>query len=85
MPDPPRVEYVVTKPAPASWWRLHRHQVYGVIGLLLGIWLGHRGSIAADDSQPAPTPRPSYSTPGDPSDNPSPSTTSRPTEGNPTR
>ncbi|NGN64110.1 hypothetical protein G5C51_09360 [Streptomyces sp. A7024] len=72
MPKPPQVKYVITEPAVPGWWRLHRHQVYGITCLLLGMWLCHECTGTAADPGHHPTPGPAHSTTRDPSIQPLP-------------
>lgn len=59
MPKPPRVEYVVTKPSPPTWWRRNRHLVLLCIGLFLGYQLCSNAAASGDHPRPEPGNRPS--------------------------
>lgn len=64
MPKPPPVEYIITRPAPASWWRRNRHIVLLCIGLFLGYQLCNTtGANAEHRPDPGRQPRPTHSTP----------------------
>ncbi|WP_419996359.1 hypothetical protein [Streptomyces boninensis] len=58
MPKPLPVEYVVTRPAKPSWWRLHRHEVLFVLGIAVGFWLCHGCGATAQSPHPQHTPSP---------------------------
>ncbi|MBM7172900.1 hypothetical protein JQK87_31830 [Streptomyces sp. G44] len=66
MTRPVRVEYVLSRPNPPSWWKRNRHLVLLLLGLIVGAWLvDDRGGTAA----PAPgQPRPAHSTVSGPGD-----------------
>ncbi|MCK7622439.1 hypothetical protein MUU72_04800 [Streptomyces sp. RS10V-4] len=52
---------VLTEPTPPSWWKANRHKVFGVVGLLIGYWIGTHFH-GAPDPQP-PSPRPAHGAP----------------------
>lgn len=56
VPKPPRVEYVITKPNPPTWWRKNRHLVLLVVGLFVGAWLvsSHDSTAASSPDRPRP-------------------------------
>lgn len=61
MAKPLPVRYVLTDPAPPTWWKNNRHVVLLVVGLFVGGWLvdGH-----GDTSEPAADhPKPAHSAP----------------------
>ncbi|OIJ95463.1 hypothetical protein BIV24_09030 [Streptomyces colonosanans] len=57
---------VLTQPAPPTWWQAHRHQVFAVLGLIGGFYIGTHSS----DSNAVPKtdpPRPAHTAPAHPS------------------
>ncbi|WP_394427196.1 hypothetical protein [Streptomyces sp. SGAir0957] len=59
--QPPKVIGVLTTPAPPTWWRAHRHQVLGTLGLIVGFWAGMH--LTGDTDQPTRQPLPGHSSP----------------------
>lgn len=64
MAKPPAVEYVITKPSPASWWKRNKHLVLLCVGLLVGAWMANdaEGNAAGSTDRPVPS-RSTTSTP----------------------
>ncbi|MFD3567420.1 hypothetical protein [Streptomyces sp. NPDC058667] len=50
----PAVIGVLTQPAPPTWWKAHRHQVFGAFGLIAGFYIGLHST--GSDAAPANTP-----------------------------
>ncbi|MEV0097345.1 hypothetical protein [Streptomyces sp. NPDC050738] len=62
----PIVRGLLIDPMPSSWWKLHRHQVLLVVGVLVGFYLCSHTSDAA----PADSPRPAHTVPAAPTSRP---------------
>ncbi|MGR8012251.1 hypothetical protein [Streptomyces hypolithicus] len=60
MAKAPRVIGVLAEPAPPTWWRAHRHQVFLALGLIGGFYLC---SHTSDAAPPADPPRPAHTVP----------------------
>ncbi|MFD9285713.1 hypothetical protein ACFWD7_52610 [Streptomyces mirabilis] len=67
MAKAPTVIGVLTEPPAPTWWKVNRHKVFGVTGLLIGYLVGtHLHSAPQQPDQPRPghtTPAPA--TPGE--------------------
>lgn len=62
MAKAPTVIGVLTKPAPPSWWRAHRHRVLLILGLIVGFHLATQ--ISDNDTAPKTNPpRPAHTAP----------------------
>lgn len=61
MAKAPTVIGVLTQPPAPTWWRVNRHKVFGVTGLLIGYLVGSH-LHGAPPQQPE-TPRPGHTTP----------------------
>ncbi|MEU3400669.1 hypothetical protein [Streptomyces filamentosus] len=65
MAKAPTVIGVLTEPPAPTWWKANRHQVYGVVGLLIGYLIGiHLAGAPQQPDQPRPartTPAPASS------------------------
>ncbi|MBV7674315.1 hypothetical protein STHAL_33250 [Streptomyces halstedii] len=61
MAKAPTVIGVLTEPPAPTWWKVNRHKVFGIGGLLIGYLIGTH-LAAAPEQQPDP-PRPGHSTP----------------------
>ncbi|MFH8797576.1 hypothetical protein [Streptomyces sp. NPDC017941] len=57
----PAVIGILTEPARPTWWAAHRHLVYGIAGLLIGVWLSTL--LTGDGDTPRRPDRPGHTTP----------------------
>lgn len=48
MAKSPAVIGILTEPAPPTWWKAHRHQVYGTFGLIAGFYIGLHSTTSDD-------------------------------------
>ena len=60
MAKAPTVIGVLTEPPAPTWWKVNRHKVFGIGGLLIGYLVGTHLHGAP---QQQPTPRPGHTTP----------------------
>lgn len=44
------------EPAEPGWWRLNKHRVFLIAGLIVGGWLGAQGEDPPEGSTPKPRP-----------------------------
>lgn len=56
----PTVIGVLTTPPPPTWWKVNRHKVFGIAGLLIGYLVGIHLNGSPQETQ---TPRPGHTTP----------------------
>ncbi|MFE4578531.1 hypothetical protein [Streptomyces chartreusis] len=59
MANAPTVIGVLTEPPAPTWWKVNRHKVFGITGLLIGYLVGTHLHGAPQQ----PTPRPGHTTP----------------------
>lgn len=64
MAKAPTVIGVLTEPPAPTWWKVNRHKVFGVTGLLIGYLVGTH-LHGAPEQQPD-QPRPGHTTPARP-------------------
>lgn len=56
----PTVIGVLTEPPAPTWWKVNRHKVLAVLGLLIGYWVGTHLHGTPEQTD---TPRPGHTTP----------------------
>ncbi|MEU5958802.1 hypothetical protein [Streptomyces sp. NPDC047525] len=74
----PAVIGVLTEPAPPTWWRAHRHQVFLILGLIGGFYIGTHSS--GDAATTPDKPQPTHTAPANPSVKPLPKPTPSPSK-----
>jgi hypothetical protein len=60
----PTVIGVLTEPPAPTWWKVNRHKVFGVTGLLIGYLVGTH--LHGAPQQQPDQPRPGHTTPATP-------------------
>ncbi|MEU1450577.1 hypothetical protein [Streptomyces mirabilis] len=62
----PAVIGVLTEPPKPTWWKVNRHKVLLVVGLLVGYWIGTHLHGAPASQPDTPSPGPQHTRPVDP-------------------